>query len=277
MNNSVNCAVQVEAPRRADNLPSGLGYLAPGNEVNFLVLKKFPPSRSGEEVEIALTPGCAPGVALAGGGFHFVISERKVYDKFGDTGLKVFEGDGVEVGPFVGRDAGGDGDGVVNDDIVRTEVGLEIRTFWKPVPRDKEGEFVFVGQAQCYLKQLRTVLVETILMGVEVGGMDAHVISAVDLCSEFDFGLLGVDAGGGGPIVEKIAVGIKQGRDEITGSDGAPAVVNTLASEGEVETKIDGGMRFCVVCDFGKPRAGNHDAGGIDQTSLKRLSGGGVN
>ena len=133
-----------------------------------------------------------------------------------------------------------------------------------------------MGQAQCDLEELRPVLVETILMGIEVSGVDAHRISAFDLCAEFDFGLLRVNASGGGPIVEKIAVGIKQGRDEITGSDGAPAVVNTLASEGEVETKIDGGMRFCVVCDFGKPRAGNHDAGGIDQTCLKRLRGGGV-
>ena len=103
--------------------------MTPGNEVNLLVLKKFPQSGTGEEVEIALTPGCAPGVALAGGGFHFIISERKVNDKFGDTGLKVLEGAAVEVGPFVGRDAGGDGDGVVNDDIVRTEAGLEIRAF----------------------------------------------------------------------------------------------------------------------------------------------------
>jgi hypothetical protein len=89
--------------------------------------------------------------------------------------------------------------------------------------------------------------------------------------------LLRVDVSGRGPIVEEIAVGIEKSRDEITGSDGTPAVVNTLAGEGEVQTKIDGRMRFCVIRDVGKPWARNHDAGGIDQSSLKRLSCGGVN
>src|SRR5215469_5283198 len=80
-----------ECRSRCWQLLGGLGYLAPGDEVNLVVLKKFPEGRTGEEIEIALPPGCAPGIALAGCSFHFAVSESKMNDKFGDSGRKVLE------------------------------------------------------------------------------------------------------------------------------------------------------------------------------------------
>ena len=35
-------------------------------------------------------------------------------------------------------------------------------------------------------------------------------------------------------------------------------------------------MRLCIIGDFRKPRARDHDAGGIDAARFERLRGGGV-
>src|SRR2546421_4534333 len=43
-----------------------------------------------------------------------------------------------------------------------------------------------------------------------------------------------------------------------------------------MKAKIRGGMRFCIVGDFRKPGARNHDAGGIDAARFERLRGGNV-
>src|SRR5882672_566462 len=43
-----------------------------------------------------------------------------------------------------------------------------------------------------------------------------------------------------------------------------------------MKAKIRGGMRLRVICDFRKPGAWNHDAGGIDAARFERLRGGSV-
>lgn len=72
------------------NLSSGLAYLAPGDKVNLLRLKKFSKGRTGEEIEVALTPGCPPSIALTCCSFHFAVSEREMNNELGHPGLKVF-------------------------------------------------------------------------------------------------------------------------------------------------------------------------------------------
>jgi len=62
------------------NSSSGSAYLAPGHKVNLLVLKKSPQGRTGEEIEVALTPGCTPSIALTCCSFHFAVSEPEVND-----------------------------------------------------------------------------------------------------------------------------------------------------------------------------------------------------
>jgi len=82
------------------------GQFAPGNELDVLLLKQLPEFLAGEEIEIALAPGGAPGIAFARSGFHFFIGEGDVDDEFRDTGLEIFEGRLVEVSPPFGRDGG---------------------------------------------------------------------------------------------------------------------------------------------------------------------------
>src|SRR5207245_10504138 len=93
------------------------GEFTPGDQLDVLLLKQLAELGAGEEIEIALTPGGAPSVALARGGFHFVIGEGEMDYEFGDARLKVVQGSLVRLGPFLRGNGGRDGNGVVEDDI----------------------------------------------------------------------------------------------------------------------------------------------------------------
>jgi len=105
---------------------------------------------------------------------------------------------------------------MVNDDIVGAKAGFKIRTCRKPIPSHEERKVVLVRQAKGDSKEILTVLVEPILMGIEVGRLDSHGVGSLNLSAQFDFGLFGVDVSRGGPIVEEIAVRIEKAGDEIT-------------------------------------------------------------
>ena len=87
-------------------------------------------------------------------------------DEFGYAGLKIFEGVDIELIPFFGSDAGLDGDGVIDDDIVGTESFFEVVVIGKPVARDEEGEFVVVRDAKGGSEKFGTVFDEAILVDV---------------------------------------------------------------------------------------------------------------
>jgi len=100
-----------------DSRMGGAGQFAPGNQLDVLLLKQLAEFGAGEEIEIALAPGGAPSVTLAGSGFHFVVGEGDMDDEFSDTGLKIFQGSFVKFRPLDMRNGGRDGNGVVEDDI----------------------------------------------------------------------------------------------------------------------------------------------------------------
>jgi len=137
-------------------------------------------------------------------------------NKLGDPGLKVFECVDVKGVPLLRRDVGGDGNGVVNDDIVGAKTGFKIRAFRKPIPSHEERKFVLVRQAKGDSKEVLTALVEPILMGIEVGRLDSHGVGSLNLSAQFDFSLFGVDVSRGSPIMEEIAVRIEKAGDQIT-------------------------------------------------------------
>jgi hypothetical protein len=74
----------------------------------------------------------------------------------------------------------------------------------------------------------------------------------------------------------KIAIFVEQAGHFAGGSDRAPAVIDTLAGQREMQAEIHFRMRFGVVGNFREPRAGHHDAGGIDYAGFKSLDRGGV-
>jgi hypothetical protein len=88
-------------------LLGGAGQFAPGDELDVLPAEQAAEFLAGKEIEIALAPGGTPSVALARGGFHFVVGESEVDDEFGDAGLKFLKGVFVELGPFFWRHIGG--------------------------------------------------------------------------------------------------------------------------------------------------------------------------
>src|SRR5580692_11841588 len=109
---AASCAI---ATGRSGLVLGDAGNFAPGDELNVLLRKQIAEFLAGEEIEITLAPGSAPGVALARGGFQFIVVVAEVDDEFGYAGLQILEGGLVKIRPLGGRNGGCDGDGVVED------------------------------------------------------------------------------------------------------------------------------------------------------------------
>jgi hypothetical protein len=246
---------------------------APGDQLDALLLKQLAEFGAGEEIEIALAPSGAPSVALARGRFHFVIGESEMDDEFSDAGLNICEGSLVKLGPFFWRNSGRDSNSVVEDDISGGQAGLQIRMVGKPIAPDEDRQFVFVGKTENDFEDVLAIFVQAILVGIKVGGTDAHGVGAIDLRAKLQLDLVRVDFWGRVPVVTEVAVLVDQARDSIFRSDGAPAVIDTLAGQRKVETEIDIGMRLGIIGNFRKPRAGNHNARGVDESGVESLDG----
>ena len=107
------------------SLPGCARQFPPSDKFDVLLLKQLAKFLAGEEVEIALAPGSAPRVTLASSGFHFVIGEGQMNDEFGDAGLKIFQSDFIEFSPLFRGNGRGDGDGVVENDVARSQTGFQ--------------------------------------------------------------------------------------------------------------------------------------------------------
>src|SRR5580704_9116953 len=147
--------------------------LTPGDQFNVLFLKQLAKFLTGKEIEIPLAPGSAPGLAFACGSFHFVIIECWVNDELGYTWLKIFDRRFIELNPLPRRDAGIDGDGVIEHDVVATQAGFQIGMFREPVPRDKNRKPVRVRDAKKNFKKFLAIDDQTILMRVKMRRADA--------------------------------------------------------------------------------------------------------
>src|ERR1700741_141817 len=158
-----------------------VGNLAPGDQLDILVLQELAEGGAGEVIEVTLTPGGAPGVTFAGGGAHFFVVVGEVDDEFGYTRLHGLNGTLVEVGPFFWRDAGVDGNGVVDHYVIGVERFFKIWILLKPVASDKERQFVLVREAKRDFEEFLAGAIQAILMGIEVGGANAHGVGAIDL------------------------------------------------------------------------------------------------
>src|SRR5213592_4744309 len=74
----------------------------------------------------------------------------------------------------------------------------------------------------------------------------------------------------------EITVLVDQARNSVFRSDGPPAVVDALAGQRKVKAEIESRMRFGIIGNFRKPRAGNHYAGRVDEPGIESLDGCGV-
>src|SRR6202521_144828 len=254
---------------RLDSLLGGVSQFPPRDELYVLFMKQLAECGTREEIEVALPPGGTPSVTLTRSGFHFVIGEGEVDDELSHARLKILEGRLVEVGPILRRDARINRNGVVEDDVSGTQTGFQIGPVREPVPREENRQLVIVGDAKKNLKQILAILVQPVLVGIEMRGVDAHGVSPINLRAKFQLHFLWIDAGRRCPIVMEIAVLVDQAGDLVFCSDRAPAVVNPLAGQGQMETKIGAGVSLREVSNLRKPRAGHHDAGGIDETRLQ--------
>ena len=133
-----SCGSAETAARKQSIVLRRVGNLAPGDELDVLFAEELAEFGAGEEIEVALAPGGAPGFAFAGCGTHFGVIVGQVNDEFGYAWLQIAESVLVKVGPFFWRDIWFDGDGVVDDNVIGAESGREIRMIGEPVAGDEE-------------------------------------------------------------------------------------------------------------------------------------------
>src|SRR3989454_2982077 len=241
-----------------------------------MLLKQLAKFLAGEEIEIPLPPGGTPSVALASGGFHFVVCKCQMNDKFSDARLKIFQRGLVEFSPLFRRDRRGDGDGVVEDDISGSQAGFQIRAVREPVARDKNRQVIFVSKPENDFEETFAIFIEPVLVGIEMRWTDTHGVSAFNLRAELQLNFVRIDFCGSRPVVMEITILVYQARNFVFRSDRTPAVVDTLAGEREVKAEINSGMRFGIVGNFREPRAGDHEAGGIDEAGVESFDRCGV-
>src|SRR6267143_1897398 len=132
---------------RSNSLLGGAGDLAPSDQLDALRGEQLAKFLAGEEIEVALTPGRAPRVAFARGGFQFIVGEAKMNHEFRDAGLQIFEGGFVEIGPLVRFDAGSDRNCMVDDDIGGAQAFFQIGAVREPVAGDEDRKPVVVGDS----------------------------------------------------------------------------------------------------------------------------------
>jgi hypothetical protein len=110
-----------------------------------------------------------------------------------------------------------------------------------------------------------------------VGGPNAERLRALDLRAYLGFDLAHVGARGGYGLGRvQVALGVEQSRHAILRQDRPPAKELPLARQGQVQSKIGLGVGSRISGDLREPRAGDHDAAGIDQPALERFDRRGV-
>src|SRR5260370_13723584 len=194
-------------------------------------------------------------------------------DEFGDAGLKIVQGNLVKLRPFLRGNRGSYGDGVVEDEVSGSQAGLQIRVVGKPIPRDEHRQLEFVGETQNDFEEIFAIFVEVILVGVEMGGTNAHGVGAVDLRAKLKLNLAWVDFWRSVPVVMEVAVLVDEARNFIFRSDRAPAVIDALTGQRNVKTEVEIGMRLGVIGNLREPGARNNNACGVDEAGVESLDG----
>src|SRR5580658_3852739 len=86
-------------PVQSDSL-CGVGQLAPSDKLDVLVCEQPSELRACKEVEIALSPGRPPGIALACGSAHLFVIESQMYNEDRHPGLETLQSLFIELRPF---------------------------------------------------------------------------------------------------------------------------------------------------------------------------------
>src|SRR5437667_10315281 len=113
-------------------------------------------------------------------------------------------------------------------------------------------------------------------MRIEVGRSNTHRKCTFNLGAQFDLDLLRVDVLVLFPVMMEVSVFVQETRHFVGGSYRTPTVINSLTRHREMQSEVPAGMGFGVVSDLGEPRAGHHQARGVDRASLQRFNSRGI-
>src|SRR5690349_17860275 len=101
-------------------------------------------------------------------------------------------------------------------------------------------------------------------MRIEVCRANTHRQRMFNLGAQFDFDLLRVDLLVMFPVMMEVSVFVHEARHFVGGSYRTPTVINSLTRQREMQSEVSAGMGFGVVGNLGEPRAGHHQARGVD-------------
>ena len=142
--------------------------------------------------------------------------------------------------------------------------------------RQQGGEFVKFGGGEVHVDQIRGTD-DGAHVGIEMGYANAECKSFINLGVHFgfDIGHFGVrdDVGSG---EREISVGVEETGGFGLRGDGGPAITGPIGVESKVNAEVGVGMLFGPLCDFGKPRTGNKDAGGSNPVIFEGFFGGSI-
>src|SRR6266536_4350924 len=113
-------------------------------------------------------------------------------------------------------------------------------------------------------------------MRIEVGRTKTHRQRTFNLGAQFDFDFLRFDVLVMFPVMMEVSVFVQETRHFVGGSYRTPTVINSLTRHSEMQSEISAGMGFGVVSDLGEPRAGHHQARGVDRARLQRFNSRGI-
>jgi len=226
-----------------------------------------------DEVEVVLAPFGTPVRMIESRALDLGVIMGEMHDELIGTRSKRLENFLVCVEPLGLRDAGAKAEDRVENDAIGRKRGQRMKT---RVASEESGEFVGFGGGQVDVGETRGTD-DGAHVGVEMRDVNASGESFVDLCVHFrfDVGWLGmsddVRSGEG-----KITVGIEEAGVLGLRRNGRPAITGPIRVESEMDAEVGVGMGFRPLRDFGKPRAGNEDAGGSDPVIVEGFFGGGV-
>src|SRR6266480_3091136 len=106
-------------------------------------------------------------------------------------------------------------------------------------------------------------------MRIEVGRAKTHRKRTFNLGAQFDFDLLCFDVLVMFPVMMEVSVFVQETRHFVGGSYRTPAVIHSLTRHREMQSEVSAAMGFGVVSDLGEPRAGHHQARGVNRASLQ--------
>src|ERR1043166_9334409 len=115
---SSNAWAEIRKRLRRRSLRDQFPNVAPGDELDVVLSEHFAKGVAGEEVEVALAPGCAPVRVIGSGAAHLCVVVSEMYHDLRHAGFELAQLVTVKLGPILRRDTRIDIQHAINVDVL---------------------------------------------------------------------------------------------------------------------------------------------------------------